>query len=209
MTLDESKKPWFPDDVADPRLGPFFPVKSRGYLPHLYRDGASYFVTFCLADVADGKKAARSRRYSSDGPDEIAESFEPALSTGECLLGDSALAGVVETALLHFQRERYGVSAWCVMPNHVHVVVTPFVHFTLGKILHSWKSFTAHMINKKLGRQGPVWQEESFDHVIRNVDEFRKFVTYTEMNPVVAGLADRPEQWSLSSARWKVKPQPE
>jgi REP element-mobilizing transposase RayT len=206
--MDDSKRkrPWFPSEVADPRSGPYFPARSRGYLPHLYRDDASYFVTFCLADVAETKKAIRERLTGSGRPDEIASFTEPGLSAGECLLSNDEMAQDVESALLHFQGERYGLSAWCVMPNHVHVVVTCFAGFSLGKILHSWKSFTAHAINRRLGRRGPVWQEESFDHVIRNVDELNKFVTYTEMNPVSAGLVARAEDWPFGSARLHVRP---
>ena len=206
MNDNERKRPWFPNEVADFRSGAYFQARSRGYLPHLHRDDASYFVTFCLADVAEGKKAMRERLTGSVTPDEIASFTEPSLFTGECLLSDDETARDVESALLHFQGERYGLSAWCVMPNHVHVVVTPFAGFSLGKILHSWKSFTAHVINQRLGRRGPLWQEESFDHVIRNVDEFRRFVAYTEMNPVSAGLVANAEDWRFSSAGLQDRP---
>ena len=121
--------------------------------------------------------------------------------TGSCLLTVSKTASIVENALLHFQGERYALSAWCVMPNHVHVVVTPFPGFSLPSILHSWKSFSAHEINNALGRKGRVWEEEAFDHLVRNELAFDKFVSYTEKNPVTAGLCHRPEDWAFSSAR--------
>ena len=103
--------------------------------------------------------------------------------------------------MLHFQGERYALSGWCVMPNHVHAVVTPYADYSLSQILHSWKSYSAHQINKTLGRNGKIWEKESFDHLVRNEKAFEAFVVYTEANPVVAGLCDKPEDWYFSSSR--------
>jgi REP element-mobilizing transposase RayT len=89
------------------------------------------------------------------------------------------------------------------MPNHVHAVVTPFSGFALPEILHSWKSFTAHKINSVLGKNGRVWEEDSFDHIVRDENAFERFVIYTENNPVKAALCDRPESWAFSSARFR------
>ena len=85
------------------------------------------------------------------------------------------------------------------MPNHVHVVVQPFAgrkntggtpvpRSELPDILHSWKSFTAKEANKLLGRQGDFWQEEYYDHLIRNEADFRHAVRYVLDNPIKAGL---------------------
>ena len=95
--------------------------------------------------------------------------------------------------------------AWSLMPNHVHLVVTPYSGFTLPKILHSWKSYSAHEINKALAREGNVWEEEAFDHLVRNERALSKFVDYTENNPVAAGLCERPEDWAFSSGRFRVR----
>ena len=113
------------------------------------------------------------------------------------------MASIVEGSLLHFQHDRYLLSAWCVMPNHVHVVVTPHQDHTLSTILHSWKSFSAHEINKRLKKTGTVWEEEVFDHIVRDEISMERFVRYTEDNPVVAGLCERPELWPFSSARFR------
>ncbi len=85
------------------------------------------------------------------------------------------------------------------MPNHVHVVVAPWNEHTLPTILHSWKSFTSNSINRLLGRSGAFWERESFDHLIRNLRSFEKFVNYTVDNPVVAGLCASREEWEYSS----------
>jgi REP element-mobilizing transposase RayT len=106
--------------------------------------------------------------------------------------------------MMHFQGKRYALSAWCVMPNHVHAVVTPYSEFTLSAVLHSWKSFSAHQVNWRLQRKGTLWEPESFDHLVRNEGSFEQFLNYTEMNPVVAGLCNRPEEWPFSSARYRT-----
>ena len=113
------------------------------------------------------------------------------------------LARVVENTLRYFQAERYALSAWCVMPNHIHAVVTPLESHTLSSIIQSWKSFSAHQINRILERERAVWQRESFDHLVRDEASFERFVMYTENNPVAAGLARRPEEWRFSSARFR------
>jgi REP element-mobilizing transposase RayT len=89
------------------------------------------------------------------------------------------------------------------MPNHVHVVIAPFAEHTLSSILHSWKSFTSKRINKIINSKGSVWESEAFDHLIRNVASFDRFVDYVEANPVAAGLCSKPEDWRWSSARYR------
>ena len=145
----------------------------------------------------------RRQIEDTDDPVTLAEHFDLDPSVGSRILERSDVASIVEKALLHFQGERYALSAWCVMPNHVHCVVTPLAEFTLSGILHSWKSYSAHQINKCLKRSGHVWQQESFDHLVRHERSFEQLVAYTENNPVVAGLCDLPELWPFSSARFR------
>ena len=201
MSKHDKKRPLFPQAIVDPRTVPFSSAKFRGYLPHLYKDGCTFFVTFCLADVTKGRRLQRRTLTGNEDPTEIAASFEPRPVAGNCILREPKMARIVENSLLYFQGERYALSAWCVMPNHVHVVMTPYDGHPLRRILHSWKSYTAHEINRQTGNSGPVWQEESFDHAVRDQDSFQKFINYTEVNPVSAGFVDRPELWPFSSAR--------
>src|SRR5205823_3893206 len=77
---------------------------------------------------------------------------------GACWLGQPRIGELVEQALLHFDGQRYGLLAWCVMPNHVHVLVETKLGFPLPGLLHSWKSYTATEANKILGRRGEFWQ---------------------------------------------------
>ena len=104
------------------------------------------------------------------------------------MLKDERAAKVVADALIHFDGERYDLGAWVVMPNHVHVVVTPRDGHHIGDILHSWKSFTAHKINELLGRTGRFWQHESYDHIVRNERALYKIQEYIDRNPEKAGI---------------------
>jgi len=201
MTDQKKPAPIFPARIVDPRFQPHTSPKWRGNLPHLYKEGCTYFVTFSLIDAVAGHIRRKRRLETDNEPETVAKELDPNPSIGCCLLKDPKAASIAEDSLLHFQGQRYALSAWCVMPNHVHVVVTPFSGISLPEILHSWKSFSAHEINKALAREGRVWEEEAFDHLVRNERAFSKFVDYTENNPVTAGLCERPEDWAFSSAR--------
>lgn len=120
---------------------------------------------------------------------------------GGASLSDPRVAGVVESALLHFDDHRYHLHAWAIMPNHVHALVTPGTGRALAEIVHSWKSYTAKLANRLPGREGTFWQREYFDRYIRDERHFASAVEYVEMNPVKAGLCARPEDWRFGSAR--------
>ena len=90
---------------------------------------------------------------------------------GECWLKDPAIAQLTVDSLKYFDGTRYRLHAWCVMPNHVHVVFTAVstgskLDSDLIPILHSWESYTAHRANKILGRNGAFWQDEYYDRLI-------------------------------------------
>jgi len=195
-------------------------VHSRGYLPHVKREGASYFVTFRLADslprdvlMKFGRERAEAiqkhiiRRGTTEEREEINREFlrkmERFLDTGhgECHLRNPTVADLVATALRHFEGERYLLPAWVVMPNHVHVIVWPMPDETLSEILKSWKTYTGREANKLLERVGQAfWQRESFDHWIRDDDEKARISRYIRNNPVTARLCAAPEEWRWSSA---------
>ena len=120
---------------------------------------------------------------------------------GRCFLKDREVAGIVAGALRFFDGQRYQLRSWVVMPNHVHAVVFPTDGHDLGSILHSWKSFTSHAINKRLPEKVvPFWQEESYDHLVRDDEDLQRCCHYTIVNPVNARLCSRPEDWLWSSA---------
>lgn len=98
------------------------------------------------------------------------------------------------------QRKRIQLHAAVVMPDHVHLLFTPLRDengwpYPLPKILKMIKGTSACHVNKLLGSCGPVWEEESFDHVLRSKESLREKIEYIRMNPVRAGLVDKPEDY--------------
>ncbi len=184
-------------------------ARSRGFLPHWESDHATYFVTFRLADSLPGDLLERlgkeeetlervdrgmpagSRRYEVRA---ILQKAEQALDSGlgACYLSDRRIAKIVADAIRHFHGERYCLWAWCIMPNHVHVLFSPLGEQTLDSIVHSWKSFSGLQANRLLGRTGQFWQREYFDHLVRNEASLLKISRYVLENPCKAGLVDWP-----------------
>lgn len=94
-------------------------------------------------------------------------------------------------------QKKLSLYTWCIMPNHVHVLVEPVNH-DLSKILNSWKTFTARETNKLLGREGkPFWQREYFDHLVRNQEHLEQTHAYIWNNPEVAGLKNWKWRWRM------------
>ena len=180
-------------------------VHSRN-LPHWRQEGATYFVTFRLADALPRELLQEMRREREDWlrryPGELTPERRRELEEflwewqeqrvdqglGACHLADADIGGLVEAALKHFDGERYLLGSYVVMPNHVHALVKPVARYDLSQILHSWKSFTATQANRRLNRNGVFWQEESFDHIVRNEQELDRFTRYIEQNPTKAKL---------------------
>ena len=172
-------------------------IRQGSYLPHWTREGGVYSVTFRLGDslpqqVIKGWKRERDGLLRKSGGEkrELTEKVETYLDAGHgnCWMNRTEIAQVIEEALKHFDGQRYRLLAWCIMPNHVHVVLKPNSGYELDKILHSWKSFTATRANTLLKRQGVFWQPESYDHLIRDDEELVHAVEYTLNNPQAAGL---------------------
>jgi putative transposase len=91
---------------------------------------------------------------------------------------------VIMSALRYFNGSRYELYACVVMDDHVHVLVKPLESYRLQKIVHSWKSFTAHEFQEKYGRKVPIWQEEYFDRIVRDEKEFLDKAQYILNNPL-------------------------
>jgi predicted solute-binding protein/REP element-mobilizing transposase RayT len=189
------------------RFDPHRPLlQTRRNLPHWEQAGATYFVTFRLADAVPAQVAKQWREEMETWRKFHPEPWDAATSAeyrsrflqpredwldqghGSCLLRNSSAAGIVAEALRFFDGQRYYVDAFVVMPNHVHVLVQPLPGFHLNKIVHSWKSYTARQINKVLGHSGTVWMQESFDRIVRDWDSFVRCRTYIARNPEKARL---------------------
>ncbi len=186
---------------------------SRGYLPHFDTGHAIQSLTFRLADSLPRDKLrqleeALAHRQKADADRERRKTIEKWLDagSGSCLLGHPEIAQLVQDALLGFDGQRYHIIAWCIMPNHVHVLLEPMV--PLSSIVRSWKSFTSrkgHGIAKVLGLDAPApgfWMREYWDRFIRNEEHLMQVVEYIHQNPVKADLCHTPEAWPWSSAAW-------
>ncbi|MCL4871964.1 MAG: Eco57I restriction-modification methylase domain-containing protein [Anaerolineae bacterium] len=175
-------------------------------LPHWRQEGVTYFVTFRLADAIPQEKLQQLHEEREAWLKKHKEPHTPAQKAeyhrlfsqrveewldagmGSCLLADPENGRIVAEALLFFDGKRYRLGVWVVMPNHVHLLVTPLAGYKLEDILHSWKSFTANKINKRLGRSGPLWQAESYDRIIRDEAHLRRVEQYITDNPRKAGI---------------------
>jgi REP element-mobilizing transposase RayT len=192
--------------------------RSRKRLPHWETEGGEYFVTFRLADSLPSKvlnsleferhdiiataeqqgrsvtaaELARLRKLYSERIERYLDS-----GAGACWLSRPAIAGMVADALHHFDGERYQLIAWCVMPNHVHVVFRPLGGYSMAKIVHSWKSFTAHVANEMRRGRGEFWEREYYDHLVRDKKDLHRAVRYVVNNPGNAGLTDWPWVFSI------------
>jgi putative DNA methylase len=175
---------------------------SRGYIPHFDAPGVVQAITFRLWDSLPADVAQKLAEEADNVQKRIrAEEYLNA-GYGACYLSDPRIACLVEDALFHFDGKRYRLIAWVVMPNHVHVMIEIFVGWSLDKILHSWKSYTATEANKVLQRKGKFWFREYFDRYIRDERHFANAVNYIHENPVKAGLVEKAEDWGFSSARF-------
>ncbi|MBR4274110.1 MAG: transposase [Bacteroidales bacterium] len=119
---------------------------------------------------------------------------------GQCFMKNDNVAQIIRDNLMFHNGKKYNLLKWCIMPNHVHTLIEVFSGISLSEILHCWRSYTAHQINKLLNRTGQVWMMEYFDRYIRDSYHFEKVVNYIHNNPVKAGLVKSPSEYRWSSA---------
>jgi len=139
-------------------------AKTKRKLPHWEKERACYFITY---------RTGHGLSLSEEARDVVLENWK------------------------HWSGRRYDLWQAVVMPDHVHLLLSPLpkqngTYWTLSEILHTAKSYTANEINKIMGRTGSLWQDERFDHIIRNPASFEEKWHYIRQNPCKVGLAARP-----------------
>ncbi len=117
--------------------------------------------------------------------------------SGPMYLQAPPVAQCVLDAIQQGADSSYQLHAWVVMPNHVHLLITPMA--PIPKFMQQLKGSTARKANQLLRREGPFWQDESYDHLVRNSREFGRIESYIVKNPVRAGLVRSPEDFLWSS----------
>ena len=203
-------------DLRSPR--PFTPTaingqepieKSSDHLPHWHQDGSTYAVTFRLHDSLPQSVIHTYRREKEslqkqlnqdpDSPElqaKLDELYRKHIETaldqghGDAHMKDPAIAKIVADSITHFDGERYQLAAWCIMSNHVHLLIQPLGEHTLPSILQGLKTFSAREANKALSREGTFWKKESYDHLLRDEADFWNQLIYIKDNPTKIGLTD-------------------
>lgn len=109
---------------------------------------------------------------------------------GSCVLRDPHLAKIVADSLLHFDRDRYTMGDFVVMPNHVHLLAAFKSQEVMREQFDSWLHWTATQINRAIGSSGHFWQEEPFDHLVRSSEQYEYLRKYIRENPTKARLTN-------------------
>jgi putative transposase len=176
-------------------------------LPHWDAVNQPLFVTFRLHGSLPAHRVFPPDSVSRSGKAFVAmDRLLDRGAIGPLYLSRPEVADLVVAALQTGERKlgRYQLHAYVVMPNHVHLLVTPKVVAT--KWLAPLKGFSAYRINELLARHGqPFWQDESYDHLVRSEAEFDRIRSYIEDNPVKAGLVSQAQQHPWSSAASRLK----
>ena len=187
------------------------------HLPHWRRKGACYGVTFRLRDslpndVILAFQAERAewlkrldeaaRSACGEVPVSEREAWEKFGreqhvrldrfldgGRGECLWKAPDFRSVLCSALHHFDGERVELQAYVIMPNHVHILCRPLGETRLEELCGSWKRRSAQQVQRRLGRTGALWLDESHDRIIRGAIHYQRAVCYIARNPIEAGLS--------------------
>lgn len=207
--------------------------------PHIQPPDATFFITFRLAgsipqavireykakkDWLENELKRIGRKDNAEQMQSLLEfrrtwfkRFEDILDKAKdspLWLGNDAVRQIVADKLLEDNPKKYRLDAFCLMPNHVHIVFKPnlseinlhedktsqrpkFIsqEETLSQIMQSLKGVTARKANLILNRTGSFWEAESYDHFIRDDAEFDRIVKYVLNNPVKAGLVENWQDW--------------
>jgi len=187
----------------------------RLHLPHWRQPGVTYFLTTRLADSLPQAQLATWRderecwlkargcrtpadleRLSAKERHDFHRHFTALFharldaGSGACWLRRPEAARILADTLRFFDGERYVLGEFVVMPNHLHLLVTPAPDHALSDLVRSWKTYAARQINGILGRSGAFWQAETYDHIVRSEEQLGHYRRYIADNPVKAKLRE-------------------
>jgi putative transposase len=171
-------------------------------LPHWDVLGQPVFVTFRLHGTLPAGRAFPPALLTAGNAFVAFDRILDRGETGPRFLAIPEIARLMVACIRDGEHRfhRYELHAFVVMPNHVHMLITPSVVST--KWLGPLKGFTAYEANRMLARVGrPFWQQESYDHIVRSGAGLERVRRYIENNPIKAGLVTKPEDFPWSSAK--------
>jgi len=193
-------------------LDPDRPIRRyQRHLPHWRQDGATYFVTFNLADALPANKIhelesiRREWEHRFPPPRDEATWTEYARTvfqfaekemdagSGDCWFSQDEYSDDLHQALLRFHDGRYELGCYAIMANHCHLTMRPFDGFDLEKELGAIKRTTSRAINQREKLSGELWQQECYDRIIRDEEHLYRVVQYVGRNPFQAGIPR--ERW--------------
>lgn len=199
--------------ATKPRFGEIR-IRNRGRLPHWEKEGGLYFVTYRLVDSLPRHtmEKIKERQRLLEAAQELGLKLSPAQKVlieryspkkieeyldngrGACYLRNPKVAALIAESLHFWAGKRYRLIAWCVMPNHVHVIfrLLSGENLDLATVIRSWKGYTARSANSILLRSGSLWQREYYDRLIRDGKELNRAIQYVRNNPDKAGLKNWP-----------------
>jgi len=172
---------------------------NQRHLPHRYKLNNPIFITFRLhGSLPPGREFPKGLNTSGKAFVCMDRLLDTNLHSARYLRQPDIAQGVYDTIQSSAQHS-YELHTWVIMPNHVHLLMTPATD--VSRILQQIKGASAHAANAILGLTGqPFWQNESYDHLVRNEDEFRRIDRYILQTPVKAGLVECAGDYRWSSA---------
>jgi len=172
---------------------------NRGYLPHFDARALVQHIVLCTRTALE----LESLRLLASSPIEERPRLADAMldrSQDGAVFRDPVYVAALEEQILFFDGIRYDALAWCIMPNHAHVVICCHSEISLGQIVRTWKNQTLRAATANPVRKAEIFAKDYFDRFMRNGLQTERTIAYVEQNPVTAGLCAASEDWRFSSA---------
>ncbi len=180
----------------------------RRNLPHYQPESGIFFITYRLnfdlpLEIIEKLTQHKQQFY-------LIDNYLGLCKNGQKYLSNPNIAQIVKDSLFFMNKEQYELYCFCVMPNHVHILIKPQekkngTFYSFAEILKGHKGSTAREANKNLNRTGSFWHKESYDHLVRSQLEFEDTVWYIVNNPVKAHLIDDYRKWKHTLVAENIK----
>lgn len=207
---------YFPDELKQTTNKDLQIYKGNIY-PHWEMNEAIYHICFRLNDSIAQERLylyIQEKERISASPKDLSQKekflkrfllsqkFDKLLNAGHgyCFFRKPDIAREMQSILLGRNHKRYVLHAWCIMPNHIHIIMQPLPGQTIASILQEWKSYSSHIINKLCNHTGSVWHKDSYNRVIRSYREYIRQINYVWNNPEKGKLQNYPWRWAWNHA---------